>query len=429
MTKKIKQPLQSPRGMHDILPQDQPWWQKAVGKLTNLAHEYNFLRIDTPVVEETETFARGIGESTDIVEKEMYSFHTKGGDALTLRPEFTAGVVRAYIQHGLHLLSQPLRLYSVGPIFRHESPQAGRYRQFNQFNIEIFGSYEPVLDASVIQFCWVALEELGLKDLIVMVNSIGCLECRPQYRSQLLNYYRSKTKKLCRNCKERIRKNPLRLLDCKEEKCRELAANAPQSIDYLCPACHSQFKNLLEFLDEVSIPYTLNTRLVRGLDYYSKGVFEIVQRDSESQQATLAAGGRYDKLIEILGGRPDGVTGAAFGLERIISLMKESGMKVPESPKPKLFLAQLGDLGRKKSLKLFEELRRSGLKTIESLGRDSIKSQLKIAEKFEVPLTLILGQKEALDGDIIIRDMSTGIQEVVRMDKVVEEAKKRLKKA
>lgn len=399
-----------------------------MNKLTGLAQDYNFQKIDTPVLEETELFARGIGEATDIVEKEMYSLRTKGGDAFTLRPEFTAGIVRAYIQHSLHLAPQPLRLYSQGPVFRHENPQAGRYRQFHQFNVEIFGSREPVTDAGIIQFCWVALEELGLKDLIVMVNSIGCSECRPQYRSQLLSYYRPRAKKLCHNCKNRFRKNPLRLLDCKEETCQEMAKNAPQSIDYLCPACHAHFKHLLEFLDETSIPYTLNTRLTRGLDYYEKSVFEIVSRENAGQQATLCAGGRYDKLVDLLGGRSEGVTGAALGLERIISLLKESRAKYPEPPKPKLFLAQLGDLGRKKSLKLFEDLRKAGFRTIESLGRDSIKSQLKIAEKFGVPLTLLLGQKEALDGDIIIRDMETGVQETVRMDRVIEEVKKRLKK-
>jgi len=415
--------------MRDILPEEQVYWQKIIQVVKNIASAYGFEKIDTPILEETALFAKGTGSTTDIVEKEMYSLKTKGGDDLSLRPEFTPGIIRAYLENGLFSWPQPVKLYSLGPLFRHEHPQAGRYRQFHQINFEIIGEKNPVLDSEIIHLFFIIFKELGLKKINIQINSIGCPSCRPVFRKLLVDYYRNKTKLICADCQERLKKNPLRLLDCRREKCQEITEGAPQIIDDLCSECRSHFKNVLEFLDELDLPYFLNSHLVRGLDYYTKTVFEFWPEETEGKaQIALAAGGRYDDLVKLLGGRPTPAVGAAAGLERIIALMKAQAVKTLNKPLPRLFLVQLGDLGRKKSLKLFEELRKAGLAAAASFSRDSIKAQLKIADKLGVKFSLILGQKEALDKTILIRDMSSGVQEIVPTEKVIKELKKRLKK-
>lgn len=420
--KKIK--LQAPRGTFDILPGDQKYWERVKEMVKHLVSAYGFLTIETPIFEDVRIFEKGTGATTDIVQKEMYTFRTKGGDYFALRPEFTPGIVRAYIEHGMKSWLQPVKLYAIGPVFRHEKPQAGRFRQFHQFNLEIIGEESPLNDVLVIQIFYLIFKKLGIKGFNLQINSIGCPVCRPDYRKFLIDYYRKQTRKLCRHCRARLKINPLRLLDCKEEKCRQLANNTPQIIDHLCEECHGHFKDTLETLDELEIPYILDSHLVRGLDYYTKTVFEF---RLEANSMEIAAGGRYDGLVELLGGKPTPAVGAAGGIERIISILKSQDIKIPQEAPPRVFLAQIGDLGRRKSLKLFEELRSKGFKIAEALSKNSIKSQLKVADKLGIEIALIFGQKEALESNIIIRDMKSGAQETVSLDRVVKEVKKRLK--
>lgn len=279
ISSKLKKPLQRPKGTYDILPDDQKYWEKARKVVKNIALSYGFERIDTPVIEYSDLYAASVGAATDIIEKQMYSFKSRGGDMLSLRPEWTAGVMRAFIENGMVNLSQPVKLYSFGPIFRYEQPQAGRYRQFFQANLEAIGSVDPIYDAQMISAFLIICNELGLKNLKVEINSIGCGKCRPPFRNQLLRYYKPRFTKLCKDCKRRLKDNPLRLLDCKEETCQELKANAPNLIDNLCEDCHGHFKSVLEYLDETEVPYALNLHLVRGLDYYTKTVFEVFLED------------------------------------------------------------------------------------------------------------------------------------------------------
>lgn len=443
----MKKPkFQSPTGMHDILPEDQKYFSKIYDVVAELSDFYNFKKIDTPILEQTELFSKGIGLSTDIVQREMFSFKSKGGDYLTLRPEGTAPIVRAFIENGMSNLPQPVKLWYFGPFFRHEKPQMGRYRQFWQFGFEVFGEESPVIDAQTIQIFYNILKELKLKNLIIEINSIGDSFCRPYYKKILANYFNSRAESLCANCKKRLKENPLRILDCKEEKCQRIISQAPQIIDHLCENCHKHFKEVLEFLDEIELPYHLNPYLVRGLDYYTRTVFEIFSQEKEeksqepkeetegekiesssSVKNALAGGGRYDSLIKVLGGKNIPAFGAAAGIERIVSLAKQKAIRFPKEIKHQIFLAQLGGLARRKSLKLVEEFRQEGISIAESLGRDSLKAQLKIADKLEVIYTLVLGQKEALDGTIIIRDMKSGQQEIIKSEKVVKEMKRRIK--
>lgn len=435
MSKKSR--LQAPTGMHDVLGEDQPYFKRIWDAVNEIARFYAFSKIDTPMVEYAELFEKGTGLTTDIVEKQMYAFRTKGGDALALRPEFTPGIVRAFIQHGMFSWPQPVKLYAYGPLFRYEHPQSGRYRQFNQFDFEVFGEQSAAIDAQVIQIFYTILKELKFGHLIIEVNSIGDYQCRPYYKKVLVNFLRPRQYSLCADCRRRIKENPLRVLDCKEEKCQRVKSQAPQVIDHLCEECKTHFKSLLEFLDEADLPYHLDPYLVRGLDYYTKTVFEIFAEGTTQQtedgsqtiqRSALVGGGRYDALVKVMGGKDVAAVGAAAGVERIIALMKEKQLPAAEEPAPKVFLAQLGDLPKKKSLKLLEELRKAKINIAEALGRDSLRTQLARADKLEVAYTLILGQREVLDNTIVIRRMDTGEQETVKMDKVVDELKTRLRK-
>ena len=427
MTKKPR--FQAPTGMHDILPEEQKYFQKIYQIVEEIADFYNFQKIETPILEETELFSRGIGLATDVVQKEMFSLRTKGGDNLSLRPEGTASVVRAYLEHGMINLPQPVKLWYLGPFFRYEHPQAGRYRQFWQFGFEVFGEGNPIIDVQIIQIFYNILKELKLKNLIIQVNSIGDGFCRPYYKKLLVSYLKSRAGSLCADCRRRLRENPLRILDCKEEKCQRIVSQAPQIVDHLCENCHKHFKEILEFLDELELPYRLNSYLVRGLDYYTKTVFEIIEENEKGKVlGTLAGGGRYDNLVKIVGNRDVPAVGAAGGIDRIINLMKEKTVKFSKEVKPQVFLAQLGNLAKRKSLKLMEECRKLRVPIAESIGRDSLKSQLKIADRVGVKYALILGQKEALEGIMIIRDMASGKQKIVKLDKAVTEIKKMLSK-
>ncbi|MCK5412981.1 MAG: histidine--tRNA ligase [Candidatus Pacebacteria bacterium] len=425
--RKKTSPIQIVKGMKDILPPEQLLWDYVLENSRKLCKDFGFGRIETPILERTELFQRGVGDNTDIVEKEMFSFETQGKDKLSMRPEGTAGLARAYIENGMSRWSQPVKLYYEGPMFRYEKPQAGRYRQFHQFGFEIFGDDDAAIDAQVIYLAWKIFQKLGIKDINIQINSIGCVECRSAYKKLLRDYYEMKINKLCMDCKRRLDSNPLRLLDCKEEKCMQVATSAPQIIDHLCVPCHDHFKNVLEFLDEIEITYVLNSRLVRGLDYYSRTVFEVWENNSEGGQSSLGGGGRYDGLVEMLGGEETPAVGFSFGVERVAESLLRKGIQLNHSVKKEVFLVQLGDKARKKILRLFDKLIDSNITAGESLGRGSIKSQLRMANKFNSRFALIIGQKEALDDTVIIRDMESGMQEVVVMDSVVKEVKKRLK--
>ena len=428
--------FQSPTGMHDILGKDIMYFQKIEKTCKDIADFYGFRRIETPILEETKLFEKGTGFSTDIVQKEMFSLRTKGGDYLTLRPEATPGIVRSYIQNGMQNLPKPIKFWHFGPFFRYERPQAGRFRQFNQFGFESIGIDKPIIDVHIIQIFFNILKELGFKDLIIQINTIGCPECRSEYKRKLIKYLKSNQSSLCSDCRRRLKENPLRTLDCKNEKCQEIIKSAPQMLEHLCKDCHNHFKNVLEFLEELELPYELNPYLVRGLDYYTRTVFEIFPNlsqeskeysEQEGKKIALAGGGRYDELVKLLGGKETPACGGAAGVERIIRLMKIMGKKVPAKKQAQVFLAQVGELAKRKSLKIFEDLRNNNIKVAEAFHKDSLVEQLKIADKLEVKFVLILGQKESIDNEIIIREMKTGKQKIIPFKKVIKEVKKRIK--
>lgn len=419
--------LQPPRGMRDLLPGDQPYWNQLRRILSKISLEYGFQRIDTPALEYSNLFIRSIGKGTDIVDKEIYAFTTKGGDKVALRPELTAGLGRAYIQHGMTVLSKPVKLFSTGPVYRYDRPQEGRYREHFQANFDAFGEQDPILDAQLIQLAHRVVTLVGIKNIQFQVNSIGCPKCRKEYQNLLVAYFESKKQKLCLNCKKRLETNPLRILDCKEDKCIQVSALAPQSIDHLCMECRVHFKSLLEYLDELDLPYVINPRLVRGLSYYTKTVFEIWSGDEEGKKHSLGGGGRYDNLIGELGGEQTPAIGFGLGMDRLVQEMKRVHAKMYIEPKPRVFLAQLGDLAKKKSLNVFAELQKNGILTAESFGRGSLKSQLRVADRLGVEITLIIGQKEALDETVIVKDMVSGTQETVNHERLIIAVRKILK--
>jgi len=427
-----KNKFQTLTGMHDVLPEDQIFVKKIQKAVEGVSNYYSFSKIETPILEDAEVFAKAVGEDTDIVGKEMYTFRTKGQDLVCLRPEGTAPIMRSYIEHGMHNLPQPVKLWYTGPFFRYERPQAGRFRQFHQFGFEAIGEKNPSIDSQIIQMSYGVLKELGFKNVTIEVNSIGDSECRPYFKKILTSYFRSRKASLCTDCQRRLKENPLRILDCKEEKCQRVKAGAPQIIDHLCENCHAHFKQVLEFLDELQLPYTLNPYLVRGLDYYTKTVFEIVEKSEDGTTVgTLIGGGRYDNLSKLMGGHDVAACGCAGGIERIVTLMKERELKKPSAVKAedaKIFLAQLGQLAKRKSMKLFEEFRSAKIPVAESFSKDSLKTQLRTANKMNIRWVLIFGQKEALEDFITLRDMDTGVQKEIKLDKVVEEMKLKVKK-
>jgi histidyl-tRNA synthetase len=428
--KKQKAPPELLRGFRDVLPEEQARWRQVRDTVRAMADAYSFDRIDLPILERSEVFLRPLGKHTDVVEKEMYVFEDPGGDSVALRPEATASVARAYINHGMLNLPQPVKLWYEGPMFRHDRPQAGRYRQFNQFGFEVIGVSEAIVDAQLIVIAYHTLKDLGL-DISVQVNSIGTPEARSAYLTELVSYFRPHRAKLSEDDKKRLQKNPLRLLDSKDPAVVELLAGAPQIVDWLDEPSKQHFMKVLEFLDELQVPYVLNPHLVRGLDYYTHTVFELwlAGDEGEKAQAALGGGGRYDGLVELIGGRPSPACGFAVGMERVVKAMADKGINPDLRQKPTVFFAQLGDAARRVGLKVFEEFRKANIPIAEAFGKNALKAQLEAANKLGAPYTLILGQKEVLDGTIIIRDMDSGAQEIVDVAKVVSLIKKKMSTA
>ncbi|MFZ5363868.1 MAG: histidine--tRNA ligase [Patescibacteria group bacterium] len=420
--------FQTLRGMKDLLPGEYKYWHLIRSRAENFSNNYGYDFIETPILEETGLFNRAVGGETDIVGKEMFTFIDRGGENVCLRPEATASIARAYVQHGMINLPQPVKFFYYGPMFRHERPQAGRLRSFHQFGFESLGDGNAVIDAEIIFLTYNLIQSLGLKTN-VQINSIGCSKCRESYKNKLVNYYRDRRSSLCEECKKRLVKNPLRILDCKEAGCDSLKEGAPQIVDYLCDDCKNHFVQVLEYLDDAAVPYNLNPYLVRGLDYYTKTVFEFFSEENVAtgqKSEALGGGGRYDNLVEILGGRPTPACGVALGVERLILKIKENNVEIPPLAAPDIFLAQLGEQARKKSFALIEDLRRAGFYITHGLTKEGLKKQLEIANKLGARYALLLGQKEVLDGTIIIRDMEGGSQEIVDFVKIVQEMKKKL---
>lgn len=428
---KVKKTWTALRGMHDILPKEEKYWKTMYNNVAKLAEFFQFGRIETPILEEASLFVRSIGKTSDVVEKEMYLFEDNDGSKVCLRPEATASVMRAYVSDGLWNNPQPVKMWYWGPMFRHDRPQAGRYRQFTQVGFENIGVQDPAADAELILVAYNFYKDLGLP-VEIHINSIGTPEERERYKNELLNYYRTKKSYLCEECRKRMLKNPLRLLDCKEEQCQGIKEEAPQIIDWLSEASKSYFMKVLEYLDELGVPYILRSSLVRGLDYYTHTVFEIYPVSGEGPaQSALGGGGRYDLLAEELGGKPTSASGMALGIDRSVIYMKEyyqqNQLRV-EKESYEIFFAQLGDRAKGRALKLLDELRNSGIKIAFNLYKNSLKTQLDIANELKVPYALILGQKEVQEGTVIIRDMESGIQEIVDQKKIETALKKKLKK-
>jgi len=407
----------APRGTSDILPKEQAYWRYIEQRVAEIAKLYGYERIDAPVFEDTRLFTRSVGEDTDIVTKEMYTFEDRGGNQLTLRPEGTAPVCRAYLEHGLYNLPQPVKLYYIASIFRYERPQAGRYRQHYQFGYEAIGDDDPTLDAEIIDMAWQFLLSVNLRQLSLQLNSIGCQKCRPNYVAAVKAHYKSYAHDLCPECKTRLKRNPLRLLDCKKPSCQQIADSAPRSSDYLCPECDEHFSRLKRYLELLNLPYIVNHHLVRGLDYYTRTVFEI-QPKGGGAQSTLVGGGRYDDLIEELGGKPTPAIGFAAGIERIILNLKKQDVAIPPLPKPQVFIAYLGDEAREGAIKLASTLRRAGIGVIEALGSKSLKAQLRQANSLGVAYAVIIGEQELKTGTVILRDMTSAEQRAIPVNEL-----------
>lgn len=427
-TQQGEAPLAAPRGTRDVLPPEQKYWEYVAEKAKTTIRGFGWQQIDTPVFEEERLFVRGVGEETDIVSKEMFRLKQRGGgQSYVLRPEGTAAVARAYLEHGMRSWPKPVKLFYLGPYFRYERPQAGRLRQHHQIGLELWGSAAPISDVEVIYVCSLILRDLGLEDVMLQINSLGLPAERKEYIKLLREHYRRNRAKLCKTCKERLKTNPLRVLDCKEEKCQQVANTAPRLLDHLQEDSRHHFEAVLIGLDELSVAYDVTPQLVRGLDYYTHTVCEFVTKaDTPEDRTTLFGGGRYDGLIKQLGGKDTPGVGMSGGIERLIDQIKREGIELTVSDAPLVFIAQLGEKAKYAALKLCRELQQAGIPFAESLDRDGMQAQLKVADRVGVPWTLIIGHKEVIDATVILRSMESGMQEVLPREKLVDELTRRL---
>ena len=407
-----------PRGTNDLLPEELEKWHYVEQILHDIAFLYGYREIRTPIFEHTELFQRSVGESTDIVSKEMYTFLDRGKRSLSLRPEATASTVRAFLENKLYAGPLPVKLYYLGPMFRYDRPQAGRYRQFHQFGVEAFGSNEPSLDAEVIAMAWDIYLHLGLTNLTLELNSVGCPKCRKEHAEKLRAYLQTKLQDLCTDCRERFVKNPLRILDCKQAICQEIVNESPLLEEMLCSECRSHFQSVREYLELLEIPYVLNPRLVRGLDYYTKTAFEIMVPEIGAQ-SSIGGGGRYDQLILECGGPDLPGIGYALGLERILLAMESQGVKFPIQRSSQVFVAAIGEKAVRESVKIVQELRQRGLLVERDYLARSLKSQLKTADRLGVLYTVILGEIELQQQEVVIRNMFSGEQKKIAYENLV----------
>ena len=416
----------APRGTKDITPKDAYKWNYVENKFREICSLFGYEEMRTPVFEHTELFKRSVGDTTDIVQKEMYSFTDKGGRDITLKPEGTAGVVRAFIENKLYADTQPTKLFYITPCFRYERPQAGRQRQFHQFGIEALGSDKPSLDAEVIALAVQFFTEVGLKDLAVSINSVGCPTCRAEYNARLKEYLDKKSDVLCETCLERKDKNPMRVIDCKNPTCKENLNDIPFMVDHICDDCKDHFEKLQTYLKEMDINFVVDKTIVRGLDYYKKTAFEIISNDIGSQ-STVCGGGRYDGLVEQLGG-PKGVSGIGFGLgaERLLLTMENNNIEIENPYSTDIFLVTIGDEAKTKSFKLLKDLRTNHISAENDHLDRSVKAQFKYSDKINAKFTIVIGDDELANDTATLKNMSTSEQTTIKLSEIVQELKSRM---
>ncbi len=413
---------QAPKGTKDILPSESYKWQYIEKKMKEVCEEFGYKELRTPVFEHTELFQRGVGDTTDIVQKEMYTFLDKGDRSITLRPEGTAGVVRSYIEHGMASWPQPVKLYYNISAYRYEKMQKGRYREFHQFGVEAFGSAGPAIDVEIISMLDLFFNRIGIKNVGININSIGCPKCRASYNEKLKEFLRPHLDGLCRTCQDRFTRNPLRIIDCKEEKCKKITENVPALLENLCEECAVHFEAFKWGLDNLGIKYNVDKNIVRGLDYYTKSVFEFISKNVGAQ-GTICAGGRYDGLVEACGGTPTPGIGFAMGIERLLMEMESQAIDIPEPNKAAVFVASIGDSASMYAQKLVYKLRNNGIAAEKDLMSRSLKAQMKYADKIGVQYTIVLGEDEIKNNKAVLKNMKTGEQLEIKLDTLVDEFK------
>lgn len=418
--------IQAPKGTRDILPSEVYRWHYIQATYKKLCDSFGYKEIRIPVFEHTELFQRGVGDTTDVVQKEMYTFQDKGGRSISLRPEGTAGIVRSYIENGMASLPQPVKVFYDLTAYRYENVQKGRYREFHQFGVEAFGAAGPAIDVEVISLLYMFFERLGLKKTGLNINSIGCPECRSVYHEKLREYFRPHLSELCGNCRERFERNPLRLLDCKETGCKKLVANAPSLQDYLCGECRTHFEGLKSGLDNLGIEYSVDPGIVRGLDYYTRTVFEFIS-ENVGTQGTICGGGRYDGLVETCGGVPTPGIGFALGAERLMMELDSQGITIEEPPAPELYIATMGQKASDFAQQLVYKLRKYNVGAETDLMSRSLKAQMKYADKKGFSNTIVLGDNEIESGKGVLKDMRTGDQKDVSLDSILDRLKHQCK--
>lgn len=406
------------KGTKDVLPKDVHKNQYIEATALDIASKFGYKEIRTPVFEHTELFQRGVGDTTDVVQKEMYTFDDKGGRSITLRPEGTACAVRSYLENGLCNEALPQKVCYLISCYRYEKPQAGRLREFHQFGVECFGSASPLADAEIIALAKSLFDTLGVKDLSLEINSIGCPTCRAEYHKALKEYFSSRKDELCDTCKSRLDRNPMRILDCKSPICHEIAEGAPVVIDYLCDECKEHFENVQKYLKAQNIEYTINPQIVRGLDYYTKTVFEFVS-NSIGAQGTVCGGGRYDGLVEELGGQHTPSLGFAMGIERLMLLMEAQGCEFPEAEKPDLFIVALGEKATLKAVEIAKDMREEGFSALLDLNQRSVRAQMKYADKLGAKFNVVIGDNEVEAKTAKLKNMQTGEETEINLDTFV----------
>lgn len=411
--------IKGPRGTNDVLPSESYKWNYLENKFRDVCSRFDCKEIRTPVFEHTELFERGVGETTDVVQKEMYTFKDKGDRYITLKPEGTAPVVRSYIENKLYAEAQPIKSYYIIPCFRYERPQAGRLREFHQLGLEVFGAKNPAIDAEVISLVNMFFEELGLKDIELRINSIGCPKCRKEYNEKLKAFLYEKLDSLCETCNTRYETNPMRIIDCKNPQCQEQLKGVPMMLDNICDECRVHFESLKDYLESLKIEYIVDPKIVRGLDYYSKTAFEFVSKDIGTQ-ATVCGGGRYDKLVESLGGKETPAVGFAMGIERLILTMENLGIEIPNNNTLDIFIATIGENAEKKAFELIYEFRKMGISGEKDYLDRSMKAQFKFADKLNTKYVATIGDEEVEKNSVQLKNMETGEQKEVSIDELKE---------